>query len=130
MTEKLNINFVKKLQRDVEPKINPGETALEAIKRMEAERVASMIQNPTPTTPPPTPPQEVVFFEGYKLPRDFFTYVAVCIMKSRDPEIAKIRDAFGFNMKDIDGKPIVFTKSQRTRSRGARGPWKSKSKKK
>jgi hypothetical protein len=111
MTEKLNINFVKNVQRTVEPSIRPGETALEAIKRMEAERVSSMIQSQAPAphpTPKESPAPEVIFFEGYKLPRDFFTCVALCIMKLNNPEINDILAAFGFTMNDLTGKPVVL----------------------
>lgn len=112
MTQKLNPNFLKNVQRAVEPQIRPGETALEAIKRMEAERVASMIQNPnTPTPAPAEPPaQEVIFYEGYKLPRDFFTCVALCIMKLDNPEINDILKTFGFTMTDLTGKPVVLSR--------------------
>lgn len=121
MSEKLNLSFVKKLQQTVEPRINPGETGLEAIKRMEAERVASMIQNqapvPQPLPPKETPPQEVIFYEGYKLPRDFFTCVALCIMKLDNPEINDIIDAFGFTMTDLTGKPVVLKRPRKARRR-------------
>ncbi len=119
MTQKLNPNFVKNIQRAVEPQIRPGETALEAIKRMEAERVSSMIQNPTAPTPAPKelPAQEVIFYEGYKLPRDFFTCVALCIMKLDNPEVNDIMNAFGFTMTDLTGKPVVL---KRPRSRARR----------
>lgn len=109
MTEKLDLNFMKKIQRSMEPSIKPGETAIEAIKRMENERVASMMQNPAPPTQPPKEPvQEVIFYQGYKLPRDFFTCVALCIIKLNNPEINQITEAFGFKMTDLDGKPVVF----------------------
>jgi len=116
MSEKLDINFVKNVQRAIEPSIRPGETALEAIKRMEAERVSSMIQNQAPAaqpTPKEPPAQEVIFFEGYKLPRDFFTCVALCIMKLNDPEINDILEAFGFTMTDLTGKPVVMKRRVR-----------------
>lgn len=118
MTQKLNPNFLKNVQRAVEPQIRPGETALEAIKRMEAERVASMIQNPnTPAPTPAEPPaQEVIFYEGYKLPRDFFTCVALCIMKLDNPEINDILKTFGFTMTDLTGKPVVLSRP-RSRAR-------------
>ena len=114
----LDLNFVKKLQRTIDPNIKPGETALEVIKRMEAERVASMIQNPAPQPPAPKepPPQEVIFYEGYKLPRDFFTCMALCLIKLDNPETNVIMKAFGFEMKDLDGKLISF-KKKKTKSR-------------
>lgn len=111
MSEKLDFSFVKKLQRVVDPQIRPGETAIETIKRMEAERVASMIQNQAPIpqlSPKETPPQEVIFYEGYKLPRDFFTCVALCLMKLDNPEINDIFKVFGFTMNDLTGKPVVL----------------------
>lgn len=114
MSEKLDVNFVKKLQRGVEPSIRPGETAIETLKRMEAEKVASMIQNPAAKPTPPEPPvQEVVFFEGYKLSRDFFTCIAVCIMKLDNPEVNNVFEAFGFEMKDLNGKPLVIKRAKR-----------------
>ncbi len=108
----INPNFIKNIQRGIEPQIRPGETALETIKRMEAEKVASMIQNPAAPTPAPKEPpaQEVIFYEGYKLPRDFFTCVALCIMKLDNPEINDILKTFGFEMKDLTGKPVVLKK--------------------
>ncbi len=124
MSEKIDLGFLKKLQRDVEPKLKPGETAIEYMKRMEAERVASMIQNPpseakTSPLPPQPPQQEVIFYEGYKLSRDFFTMLAVSLMKLQNPEVNKIMETFGFEMKDLDGKPLVF-RSRRPKRRTRR----------
>lgn len=117
MSEKLDLNFVKKLQRTVEPQMRPGETAIEAIRRMESEKVASMIQNPTPApaTPasPEPPKQEVVFYRGYKLPRDFFTCMALCIISLNDPEINDILETFGFSMTDLTGKAVELPKRPR-----------------
>ena len=110
--DKLGIDFLKKIQQSVEPKINPGETALEYLKRSEAEKVAALSQrSSTAVEAAPKPPvQEVVFVEGYKLNRDFFTCMALCLMKLDDPEINKIMESFGFEMKDLNGKPIVLKK--------------------
>ena len=119
--EKLGIDFLKKMQSGVEPPIAPGETALEAIQRMEKERLSRMGVNSTPqqpTPPPQQPPvQEVVFVEGYKLPRNFFTAIALCIMKLDDPELNKIMESFGFEMKDLNGKPVLLKKRRVTRRR-------------
>jgi len=112
---KLDINFIKKLQREVEPDIKPGETAVEYLKRTEAKRVADLIAAESPGTPPAAAPpspavQEVVFYEGYKLPRDFFTMVGIILLKSDDPAAQQLLQTFGFDMKDLNGKPIVFKK--------------------
>ena len=70
--------------------------------------------DPRPGPPPQQqqqqPPQEVIFYEGYKLPRDFFTCMTICIMKLNNPEIKKTMAAFGFEMKDMNGKPVIFKK--------------------
>lgn len=119
--EKLDVNFVKKLQRGIEPDINPGETAIEYLKRTEAKRVSDMILAAEPpkqvettyiepklqgSTKPPV--QEVVFYEGYKFNRDFLTCVALCMMKN--PETNELLKAFGFDLKDLNGKLVVFEK--------------------
>lgn len=127
MENKLDANFVRKVMRSVEPDIKPGETAIEYLKRTEAKRVHDMIMNgeapkdgqyiePIAGPTPPTPtPKEVVFYEGYKLSRDFLTCVAVCMMKN--PETAEILSAFGFDIKDLNGKPVVFTKPKKIKSK-------------
>lgn len=119
--DKLGIEFLRKVQQSVEPDLRPGETAIEYLKRKEAEKVASLSavatgrvnsSLPSPSNTPKEAPQiqEVVFVEGYKLPRDFFTYIALCIMKLDDPELNRITESFGFEMKDLNGKPIVLKK--------------------
>lgn len=127
MSDKLDLNFLKKVQGTMEPSIFPGETAIEYLKRTEAEKMASIHQRhvvSAPQTPaasqmhPPTAPtaekpQEVVFVEGHRLSRDFFTCVAVSLLKTGDPVIQQTFEAFGFQMKDLDGKPIVFKKKKR-----------------
>ncbi len=127
MENKLDVNFVKKLQRGVEPDIQPGETAVEYLKRIEAKRVHDMILKgeapkdgqyiePIPgPTPPPAAPKEVVFYEGYKLSRDFLTCIAVIMLKN--PETSKILSAFGFDIKDLNGKPVVFEKPKKIKSK-------------
>jgi len=123
MENKLDVNFMKKLQRGVEPDLAPGETAVEYLKRTEAKRVHDMIMKgeaPRDSqyiepiagpTPPPAAPKEVVFYEGYKLSRDFLTCVAVIMLKN--PETSQILSAFGFDIKDLNGKPVVFTKPKK-----------------
>jgi hypothetical protein len=124
MENKLDVNFVKKVMRSVEPDIKPGETAIEYLKRTEAKRVHDMIMAgeaprdgqyiepiPGPVPAAPAAPKEVVFYEGFKLSRDFLTCVAVCMMKN--PETAEILSAFGFDIKDLNGKPVVFTKPKK-----------------
>jgi len=124
-------------RRSVEPNLQPGETAVEYLQRMEKEKLKDIhgtiphrepdvrrsdgsppsgFQPPQYQQPHPPhdgaaapPPQEVVFYEGYKLSRDFFTCVALCIMKLNDPEINKIFETFGFEMKDLNGKPIKLS---------------------
>ncbi len=128
--------FIKKMQSDVQrsrPQPQPGETALEAMQRMEQEKMKMRGPIPNVQAPPagytpqqpqqPQQPQsqpqerEVIFFEGYKLPRDFFTCVTVCIMKLNDPEINKILDAFGFTMNDLNGKLVEFKKKKRKKAK-------------
>lgn len=121
MEDKIDINFVKKLQRSVEPDIKIGETAIEYLKRTEAKRVSDMIiagdapKDSTyiepiagPKVPAKPPVQEVVFYEGYKFNRDFLTCVALCMMKN--PETHELLKAFGFDIKDLNGKLVVFEK--------------------
>lgn len=135
---KINPDFIKRLQAGIDPAVKPGETALEAIQRSDAEKVAALAArttppqvtpplppsrfvtsntspSPSPTPQPPTsnatpPVQEVVFIEGHKLPRNFFTCLALCIMKLDNPEITDMFEKFGFEMKDLDGKPVVLKK--------------------
>ena len=124
MQEKLDVNFVKKIQRGIEPDIKAGETAIEYLKRTEAKRVHDMIMAAEPpkgspyiepipgpgSAPAAKPPvQEVVFYEGYKFNRDFLTCVALCMMKN--PETNELLKTFGFDIKDLNGKPVVFEKS-------------------
>lgn len=157
MTEKIDLNFLKNVQRGVEPNIIPGETALEALQRIEKEKAGkvvaveaaketimaslqrmenerleklknrnsvdagapparphNIISQPAsaqPTTEPPA--KEIIFYEGYKLPRDFFTCLALCIIKLNNPEINEILKSFGFEMKDLNGKLIVFEKKKK-----------------
>jgi hypothetical protein len=119
--EKLDVNFVKKLQRGIEPDIAPGETAIEYLKRTEARRVSDMIMASEPPkqveptyiepklqSPAKPPVQEVVFYEGYKFNRDFLTCVALCMMKN--PETNELLKTFGFDLKDLNGKLVVFEK--------------------
>ena len=133
MENKLDANFVQKLQRGIEPDIAPGETAVEYLKRTEAKRVHDMIlKGEAPKgvqyiepiagpTPPPAAPKEVVFYEGYKLSRDFLTCLAVIMLKNK--ETAQILSAFGFDIKDLNGKPVTFekkpkkTQKRRTKSK-------------
>jgi len=139
MGEKLDLNFLKSVQKGLEPAIQPGETALEAIMRtekekkdtetvtaaltrMEAERIENLKSRapqgvfskppagvPNPSAEPPA--KEVVFFEGYKLPRDFFTLMGVYLLKSNDATAKRLLEVFGFEMKDLNGKAIVFKKT-------------------
>ena len=123
-----DFSFVNKMNRQkVEPQLKPGETAVEYLQRVEQEKMEKLqrdypSQQPQYQQPHPPhdgaatpPPQEVVFYEGYKLSRDFFTCVALCIMKLNDPEINKIFATFGFNMKDLNGKPVILKRKKSVR---------------
>lgn len=119
MESKIDLNFLQKVQKSVEPDLLPGETAIEYLKRKENEKVTSLSQRQSPVTPTPEAPkppvQEVVFYEGYKMNRDFFSCMALCIMKLDDPELNKIMESFGFEMKDLNGKPIVLKKRKKSK---------------
>lgn len=148
MSDKVDLNFLKKLNKAVEPEILPGETGLEAIQRdekkkkaagetimaslerMERERLDGLINrkgaapilpgnNATPLDAPAQAPaiKEVVFYEGYKLSRDFFTAVAVCLLKMDSPEITDILKVFGFELKDMNGTLVSFEKSKKKAKR-------------
>jgi hypothetical protein len=130
MDNKIDLSFIKKMQQTVEPDLLPGETAIEYLKRKEAEKVEALSTRGTttgrtncsqpnlsnvPQEAPKPPVQEVVFIEGHKFSRDFFTYIALCIMKLDDPELNKLTEAFGFSMKDLDGKPVILKKKKKSK---------------
>lgn len=116
----LNLNFLKKAQAGLEPSIQPGETAIEYLKRTEKEKMAAIQNRIVTTPPPPVPPvvdkpREVVFVDGHKLPRDFFTCVAVSLLKLGHPVVEQTFEQFGFQMKDLDGNVVTFKKKKKKR---------------
>jgi len=124
--DKNNFSFVKKLQASqrVEPNIQLGETGLEAVQRMEKERMAQGSSVPPSDMPPPQQPQqpqqprETIVFEGNRLSRDFFTALLLCIIKLNNTEVNKVLHAFGISdVKDLDGKPIVVRKKKKKKRR-------------
>jgi hypothetical protein len=42
--------------------------------------------------------------------------MAICIMKLNNPEINEVIKTFGFEMKDLTGKPVVISKPSRRRA--------------
>ena len=111
----INLEFLQKVQRatDLEPKMTPAETAAEYVMRTNKEKVDALtkrqVQGPASQTPPPqapTAPREVVFYKGYKLSRDLFTLLTLCIITMKDKKIKELIETFGFELKDLDGKVI------------------------
>lgn len=96
--EKLNPNAIKRMQTGVEPDTTSHSTPLEAIQALRKKEMEQ--------TPPPQPPREYVVVDGFRVPKDFFTCVTMCIIKLNDKGVNDTLKAFGFAMKDADGKTI------------------------
>jgi len=127
---KLTSNMVAKIQAGakVEPDTTDCSTPLDAIlknkkfddSRMEEiRRIQEMRRQRTQVTGPQSPPQEVVTVREYKVNKDFFTCLTLCLIELNHPKINKILNTFGFVMKDLDNK-IIFPKekNRQTRKRG------------
>lgn len=131
MSEQIDVNFLNKVQKGLEPQFKPGETAIEYLKRTEAEKMAALNSRRTVVTPAGAgagveatkdsielrrdapKQQEVVFVDGHKFSRDFFTCIAVSLLRSGDPIVTETFAAFGLDLKDLDGKPVVFKKKRK-----------------
>jgi len=121
MTDKpVDLNFLARVQKasKLDPEVKPGETAAELIARTNAEKISQMSQRTQvqPTAPSQAPqPREVVFYKGYKLSRDLFTCLTLCVIVSADPEVKEVLETFGFQIKDLDGKPVLIEKKKKVK---------------
>ena len=123
--KKLTSDMIGRLQSQakVEPITAGFSTPLEAIqnyRKKEMEQPPPPPASPQQPPQPPQPPQqEVVFIDGYRLPKNFFTCLTYCIIKLNNPKVNRILKEFGFNMQDVD-KRLIFPPQKKVRKKTRR----------